>query len=152
MQTWHGAIHTQSRSATNGRHVQVSEQTLRALGVTRCADLLTSRGLLGALYSDVATDHFMAVGLGIGGTRHSQPPQEGEAGRKGMSVERTFSAISTRAQLEAKVRPPPPTRQQSGGTLRARSLDLRYHVRFVFVVPTADSVCKGLAGNTPSVH
>ena len=83
--------------------MQVTEQMLRALGVTRCADLVACRGLLGALYSSIATDHFMAVGLGIGATLHSQAPQEGEAGRKGMSVERTFRAISSKADLEAKV-------------------------------------------------
>ena len=82
---------------------QVNEQMLRELGITKCADLLTSRGLLGALYSTIATDHFMAVGLGIGAAQHGEPPKEGEAGRKGMSVERTFRAISSRADLEAKV-------------------------------------------------
>lgn len=82
----------------------MAEQTLKALGVTKCSDLTASRGLLGALYSGIATDHFMAVSLGIGGTRHSDPVKEGEAGRKGMSCERTFRAISSRSDLEAKVR------------------------------------------------
>ena len=42
------------------------------------------------------------VGLGIGQTRHSELA-EGEVGRKGMSVERTFAAISEPADLYAKV-------------------------------------------------
>lgn len=39
----------------------MAEQTLAALGVTTCADLIEQRGLLGALYSSVSTDYFMAV-------------------------------------------------------------------------------------------
>ena len=87
------------------RTMQVNEQMLKALGITKCAHLIASRGLLGALYSSIATDHFMAVGLGIGATMHGALPKEGEAGRKGMSVERTFAAISLRSDLEAKVSP-----------------------------------------------
>ncbi|KAK9800914.1 hypothetical protein WJX73_010443 [Symbiochloris irregularis] len=81
---------------------RVTEGMLRQLGVTKCADLLASRGLLGALYSDIATDHFMAVALGIGRTTHGEPAREGEAGRKGKSVERTFAAISSPAEQDAK--------------------------------------------------
>ena len=99
----HVGGHLSHRLIVNASPQQVSEQTLRALGVTKCADLLAKRGLLGALYSSIATDHFMAVALGVGHTSHSEPAKEGEAGRKGKSVERTFAAISSSADLEAKV-------------------------------------------------
>ena len=39
----------------------MGEQTLAALGVVTCGDLVAQRGLLGALYSSVSTDYFMAV-------------------------------------------------------------------------------------------
>ena len=42
------------------------------------------------------------VGLGLGPTRHGERA-EGEVGRKGMSVERTFAAISATGDLQAKV-------------------------------------------------
>ena len=45
----------------------------------------------------------MQVGLGLSSTRHGERA-EGEVGRKGMSVERTFAAISEPADLHAKVR------------------------------------------------
>ena len=44
------------------RHLlQVGEQTLTALGVLTCGDIIQKRGLLGALYSSVATDYFMSA-------------------------------------------------------------------------------------------
>lgn len=45
----------------------------------------------------------MRVGLGLGRTSHSEATPEGEVGRKGISCERTFAAISAPADLEAKV-------------------------------------------------
>lgn len=42
-------------------------------------------------------------GLGLGRTLHSEPAKEGEVTRKGISCERTFAAISSREDLEAKV-------------------------------------------------
>ena len=39
----------------------MGEQTLTALGVHTCGDIIAKRGLLGALYSSVATDYFMSV-------------------------------------------------------------------------------------------
>lgn len=45
----------------------------------------------------------MTVGLGLGATRHGERPADGELGRKGISCERTFSALSAPADLEAKV-------------------------------------------------
>ena len=42
-------------------------------------------------------------GLGLGRTLHSEPAKDGEVTRKGISCERTFAAISSREDLEAKV-------------------------------------------------
>lgn len=39
----------------------------------------------------------------MGRTQHSAPVEDGAVGRKGISVERTFAALSTPADLEAKV-------------------------------------------------
>ncbi|KAK9820063.1 hypothetical protein WJX72_005623 [[Myrmecia] bisecta] len=81
---------------------KVAEQTLKALGVELCSQLIEKRGLLAALFSQISSDFFMAVGLGLGRTLHHEPVKEGEVGRRGMSVERTFRAISSKADLEAK--------------------------------------------------
>ena len=83
--------------------MQVGEQTLKALGMEVCADLIANRGLLNLLFSPVATDSFLSAGLGLGRTVHGQAPNEGEVNRKGISCERTFAAISSAADLEAKV-------------------------------------------------
>lgn len=56
--------------------------------------------------TQVAVDYFMRVGLGLGQTAHGEGTPEGEVGRKGISCERTFAAISTTADLEAKVKVP----------------------------------------------
>jgi hypothetical protein len=42
-------------------------------------------------------------GLGLGRTQHGGAVPDGAVGRKGMSVERTFTAISAWPDLEAKV-------------------------------------------------
>ena len=68
-----------------------------------CADLIANRGLINLLFSPVATDSFLSSGLGLGRTVHGQAPNEGEVNRKGISCERTFAAISSAADLEAKV-------------------------------------------------
>ena len=78
---------------------------LKAFGIETCAGLIANRGLLAALFSTVSTDFFMAVGLGIGRAEHGQPVEEGAIGRKGISNERTFAAMSAPAELEAKVSP-----------------------------------------------
>lgn len=82
------------------------EQTLKALGMEVCGDLIAHRGLLGLLFSRVATDSFLSAGLGLGRTVHGEPAREGEVTRKGISCERTFAAISSTADLEAKVAAP----------------------------------------------
>jgi DNA polymerase kappa len=53
---------------------RVTEQTLSALGVTSCAQMLSQRGLLSKLFSAVALEFFLAAALGLGGTRHSDRP------------------------------------------------------------------------------
>ncbi len=53
--------------------------------------------------SQVSVEYFMTVGLGLGATRHGERPADGEVGRKGISCERTFSALSAPSDLEAKV-------------------------------------------------
>lgn len=89
--------------------MQVGEQELKALGITKCAGLVQHRGLLSALYSEVAVEAFLAAGLGLGRTQHHGALQEGEVGRKGKSVERTFAPIGDQAELEAKVSFPTPS-------------------------------------------
>ena len=79
------------------------EQTLKALGMEVCGDLVANRGLIAALFSPIATDSFLSAGLGLGRTVHGEAPKEGEVSRKGISCERTFAAISSAADLEAKV-------------------------------------------------
>ena len=68
-----------------------------------CGDLISNRGLIAALFSPVATDSFLSAGLGLGRTVHGEAAREGEVGRKGISCERTFAAINSPADLEAKV-------------------------------------------------
>ncbi len=82
---------------------QVTEQMLRALGVSVCADLLRHRGLLRALFSKLSMDFFLSAALGLGSTSHAPAVREGEAGRKGISCERTFAPLSNKRDLEAKV-------------------------------------------------
>ncbi len=82
---------------------QVCEQTLKALGMEVCGDLIANRGLIAALFSPIATDSFLSAGLGLGRTVHGEAAKEGEVSRKGISCERTFAAISSTADLEAKV-------------------------------------------------
>ena len=48
-------------------------------------------------------DSYIAAGLGLGRTRHHEPLREGEVGRKGKGVERTFTPISGTHELEEKV-------------------------------------------------
>lgn len=55
------------------------------------------------LHVQVRMEYFMTVGLGLGATRHGERPAEGEVGRKGISCERTFAALSAPADLEEKV-------------------------------------------------
>jgi hypothetical protein len=83
---------------------QVTEQVLKALGMHTCRDIITKRGLLAALFLPLSVDFFIRIGLGLGQAVHSGPPEPGAVGRRGMSVERTFPAVSSPAELEAWVR------------------------------------------------
>ena len=67
------------------------------------------------------------MGLGLSSTRHGERA-EGEVGRKGMSVERTFAAISEPSDVHAKVRT---------GTAQVHSKGQK---------PTARSACLAAAG------
>jgi hypothetical protein len=68
------------RGAAGGRRgrAQVTEQMLRALGAATCADLLAMRGALGALFSAISADFFVAAALGVGRTHHAELVREGE--------------------------------------------------------------------------
>lgn len=77
---------------------------MKALGLHTCRDIITNRGLLAALFMPLSLDFFIRVGLGLGQTGHTGPPEPGAVGRRGMSVERTFPAVSSPAHLEAWVR------------------------------------------------
>ena len=82
---------------------RVTEATLNSFGIHTCQDILTQKALISALFTATAVDFFVNAALGIGQTRHSDPAEEGEVGRKGMSCERTFKALSSRAHLETKL-------------------------------------------------
>lgn len=78
---------------------KVSEKLLReGLAVTTCGQLLEQRALLSALFSKISTDFFIAVGMGVGGSL--EPEVEG---RKSLSCERTFHAISHPVDLNKKL-------------------------------------------------
>lgn len=95
---------------------KVTEQTLQALGVSTCSDLIRQAALLTALLSDISSSSLIEAGLGLGATEHhAKGGGEGSSqpGRKGISCERTFGAMSTPAEMEAMVGvfsnfPPPP--------------------------------------------
>ncbi|KAF6260719.1 hypothetical protein COO60DRAFT_856036 [Scenedesmus sp. NREL 46B-D3] len=86
---------------------KVSEQTLNALGITTCGQLLQQRGLIAALFSSISARFFLGAGLGLGHTQHGgDRGDEGGAGggsvvaRKGISCERTFANMSSSADME----------------------------------------------------
>lgn len=81
----------------------MTEQILKALGIHTCSDLIANRGLISALFKPLTVDFFIRSGLGFGQTGHSAPLEPGAVGRRGMSVERTFPAVSSPADLEAWV-------------------------------------------------
>lgn len=87
---------------------KVTEQVLQALGVSTCSDLIKQAPLITALMSDVSSSSLMQAGLGLGATQHSsrgaRGPGSSEPGRKGISCERTFGAMSTAVDMEQMVR------------------------------------------------
>ena len=82
---------------------KVREQMLTAFGIKVCRDLRDNRGLIAALFSEISCNFFLEASLGLGNTAHWDTPQRGEVGRKGISCERTFGALSKPEDLEAKV-------------------------------------------------
>lgn len=82
------------------------EQTLQALGVNTCSDLIKHAALLTALLSEISSSSLIQAGLGLGSTEHSSRggADSSEPGRKGISCERTFSAMSAAAEMEQMVR------------------------------------------------
>jgi DNA polymerase kappa len=83
---------------------RVAERLLAAAGVVTCGDVLAHAPVLALLLSPSAFDHALAAALGCGATARPPPVAPGEAGRKGMSVERTFSNCDDAAALESKLR------------------------------------------------
>jgi DNA polymerase kappa len=81
--------------------IQVTEQMLAAFGVTRVSDLHTQRAKLATAFSPISMDFFMHISLGLGSTAPPEKVPAGEAGRKGISCERTFVAIAAPADLQA---------------------------------------------------
>lgn len=105
---WRSRRKRETCRGTKAKHhsscfLQVGEQELKALEVTQCSHLIEKRDLLSALFSEIAVEAYLSAGLGLGRTRHSDPLREGEVGRKGKGVERTFTPISAAHELEAKV-------------------------------------------------
>jgi hypothetical protein len=85
---------------------KVTEQTLQALGVSTCSDLISHAALLTALLSDISSSSLIEAGLGLGATEHSSRgggPGSSEPARKGISCERTFGAMSSLAEMEQMV-------------------------------------------------
>lgn len=94
----------------------MTEQVLQALGVSTCSDLLRHAALITALMSEVSSSSLITAGLGLGATEHSSRgggPGSSEPGRKGISCERTFGAMSSAADMEQMVREG--QRGQAGG-------------------------------------
>jgi hypothetical protein len=81
---------------------RVTEHCLKAFGIEKCGDIVQHRGLLAALFSPISMEFFLHCALGLGSTQHGDTVGEGEVGRKGISTERTFRAMSQRSELEAK--------------------------------------------------
>ncbi|KAL3676154.1 hypothetical protein R1sor_026102 [Riccia sorocarpa] len=77
---------------------KVTERILReVLDINVCADLLTKRAHISALFSQISTEFFLSVALGIGATEAPQHEQ-----RKSLGHERTFSALNELAELVAR--------------------------------------------------
>lgn len=87
---------------------RVTEHILKSFQVEVCQDILSHKGTLAALFSSISLDFFLQSALGLGSTSHSSstssPGDSSEIGRRGISCERTFRAISSRDALEIKVK------------------------------------------------
>lgn len=73
---------------------RVSEQMLKALGITTCSDLYDKKGLIVLLHSSISSRFFIAVSLGLGETT-----LECTRERKSLGTERTFTEISNPKEL-----------------------------------------------------
>jgi DNA polymerase kappa len=82
---------------------RVAERLLAAAGVVTCGEVLAAAPRLSLLLSASAFELAHAAALGCGPTARPPPPAPGEAGRKGMSVERTFGNCGDAAALERKL-------------------------------------------------
>jgi DNA polymerase kappa len=82
---------------------RVAERLLAAAGATTCGDVLRRAASLALLLSPASFEHALSAALGCGPTARPPPPAPGEAGRKGMSVERTFSNCDDAPELERKL-------------------------------------------------
>ncbi|XP_022095439.1 DNA polymerase kappa-like [Acanthaster planci] len=76
---------------------KVTEKMLSALGVQTCTDLYQQRALLHLLFSQISSQHFLRISLGIGSTK-----VERDSERKSMSTERTFGELHRPADLYSK--------------------------------------------------
>lgn len=84
---------------------RVTGHILSAFCVQNCSDLLEQRDILAAAFSPTSLNFFLHCALGIGATIHSESQEYSQwAGRKGISVERTFSATSNLGALEPMAR------------------------------------------------
>ena len=83
---------------------RVTEKLLAACGVVTCGEVLRNAAKLSLLLSRVAFDFVFEASLGLGESSRPAELAPGEAGRKGMSVERTFGNMSDPAALERKLR------------------------------------------------
>ncbi|CAI5930630.1 unnamed protein product [Closterium sp. NIES-64] len=78
---------------------KVTERLLRGvLGVKVCADIITHRGALLALFSPISAEFFLQAALGIGGSGDVE-----EGPRKSISCERTFSPLSAEPAILNKL-------------------------------------------------
>ena len=77
---------------------KVTERILSGLGLNLARDLVS--GLVVALFSEKASGALLRAGLGLG--RSGAPDEDAGAGRKGISVERTFRPLRGKG-LEAKL-------------------------------------------------
>ena len=83
---------------------RVTERLLAACGALTCGQVLQHAPALSLLLSRSAFDFVFEASLGLGPTARPADVAPGEAGRKGMSVERTFSNMGDQAALERKLR------------------------------------------------
>jgi DNA polymerase kappa len=83
---------------------RVTEKLLAACGAVTCGDVLQRAPALSLLLSRSNFEFVFESSLGNGETARPAELAPGEAGRKGMSVERTFNNMSDQGALERKLR------------------------------------------------